>query len=111
MVILMRHYILLTLRVHETFPPLPFELIVFRVLRIARRERNLVYRELRRPVRVEQPVRLLVRIGELRIAAAGQQRQGAYDPQQMQVAPREILFAFRVRVTPASVLSRIMNTA
>src|SRR5882757_5399529 len=99
MVVLVRHYVLLALRVHETLAPLPFELMIFYALRAACGERDLFDRKLGRAVSVEQAIRLLIRVRELRVAAARQQRQGTYDAQEVQVAAGKILLAFGVRIS------------
>src|SRR6476469_2752885 len=85
LMIFVRNHILLPLMVHEALAPLPFHLEIALGARTAGSERDMLDRELRSPVRIEQSVRLLIGVGELCIAEARQHRQGADYLQQVEI--------------------------
>src|SRR4051812_24020531 len=85
MVVLAGDHVLLALVVHEALAPLPFELEVTLGARATSRQCDMLDRDFRGPIRVEQAIGLLVRVAELGVAEAGQHRQRAHDLQQVQV--------------------------
>src|SRR6185312_16175623 len=65
---------------------------------------DLLERGLGRAIRVEQTIGLLIRIGELRVAEAGQSRQAANRLQQFAVAADQLLRCAGTRITPYTII-------
>src|ERR1700676_4567328 len=85
------NYILLPLVLHQTFAPFPFRLVIAIALRSAGGHRDLLNWKLRHAVGKKQSIRLLVGIGELRVAEARENWERPHDTHQMKISPRQVL--------------------
>src|SRR6185503_10437073 len=84
-VIFGRDQVLMTLEVHDAFPPCPLHLPVARGTWTAGGQRNVLQRNFWRAIRIQQAVGFLVGVGELCIAESGEGRKRPHHGKQMGV--------------------------
>ena len=84
-VIFGRHQILMTLEIHDAFPPRPLHLPVSRGTRTASGKCDILQRKLWRTVRMQQAIGFLIGVGKLGVAESGESRERPHHGKQMGV--------------------------
>src|SRR5438876_4201552 len=98
-----RHQILVTLEVHDAFPPGPLHLPVACGTRPASPQSDLLDGKLGRAIRVQKSICLLVSIRELCVTEPGERCERTHCSQQFRILPRELLHVFGAAVAPGGV--------